>query len=103
KLFPQSARFPTLPAEDLAARFLETKSSAAPEAGLLMTSLPGVWQFASAGRRVLALHRAENLTGRMRAAVASEALPADIGIEWFAPGQETDSALMSIAAGVNLP
>ena len=102
RVFPREAGFPTLAAEDLAARWVEADAISAREPVLRTSVLPDVWQFASSRGRVLTLHQSENLLARMRAAAASPELPADVRVDFVAPGQEADGALLSLPAGPQL-
>jgi len=102
-LFPDHGQFPTLAAEDLAALYLEAGRTASDASGLRPAALPGVWQFTSAHGRVITLHRSDALIKRMRAAASSEILPADVRLNFFTPGQESDKALLSLPAGASFP
>jgi len=102
-LFPGEEQFPTLAAEDLAALYLEAAPTDVNSSRLVPTSLPGIWQFASAHGRVITLHRTDGLIKRMRAAASSPILPADVRLNLFRPGQESNQALFSLAAGANFP
>jgi signal transduction histidine kinase len=103
KLFPQEAAFPILAAEDLAARWVESDAPRPREPALRQSPLPGVWQFASSRGRIVTLHQATNLNARMRAAAASPELPPGVQVDFVAPGQEADGALLSLPAGPHLP
>jgi signal transduction histidine kinase len=103
-LFPQDAAFPALAAEDLAQRWLESGVTNHLEPVLQESPLTGVWQFASAHGRVLSLHLATNLIARMAATVGSQELPADVRVDFIAPGQEPVEASLSVLpAGPALP
>jgi signal transduction histidine kinase len=102
RLFPNSV-FSTLAAEDLAARFLEAGPLPAREPVLHPASLPGIWHFGSVRGRVLELHSTEGLLARMRAGVASQVLPTDASLAFVPPGKESDTTLVSLPAGPNLP
>jgi signal transduction histidine kinase len=103
KLFPGQAVFPTLAAEDLAARYVEAGPGRHGEPGLRATSLPGLWQFASSHGRVVALYETEGLLARLRAGAASQILPADVTLTFLPPGKEADRFFLSMPAGPNLP
>lgn len=103
KLFPAQSAFPTLAAEDLAARFLESGPVSAGEPGLRATALPGVWQFTSAHGRVIALHHTEALLARMQAAISAQPLSADISVTPLPPGAEFEKYFVSLPAGTNCP
>jgi signal transduction histidine kinase len=66
-------------------------------------SLPGIWHFGSVRGRVLELHSTEGLLARMRAGVASQVLPTDASLAFVPPGKESDTTLVSLPAGPNLP
>lgn len=103
RMFPQ-ATFSTATAEDLARNWVEQGGSARREAGALVAgTLPGIWEFAGAGGRVVTLHRAEELVRRLRAAVSHRGLPADARVEVAAPGREIQGALVSAAIGDPMP
>ena len=101
-LFPNRTSFPMLAAEDLAARYIEAGSVHPVEPAFRATSLPGVWQFGSKLGRAVTLHQIENLRARMRAAIASQNLPADVRVDFLAPGQEAEGSLLSLPAGPTL-
>lgn len=94
-----------LDAEDLAARLLETGRPAAGTPGLQPSGLPGVWQFASASARVVALYRTETVERQVRAAIAEQDLPTGVSIELLPPGQvaEEDRFLHVLPAGAHAP
>jgi signal transduction histidine kinase len=99
RLFPDQNEFPMLAAEDLAARYTEAGAGNAPGPGLHTSSLPGIWQFGSSGGLVVTLHKTENLLARMRAAAATPDLPADVRVDFVAPGQDAEGSLLSLPAG----
>ena len=61
ELFPGKAKFPSLAAEDLAARYLESNPAYPPQPGWRPTALPDVWQFPAARGQVLLLCHTERL------------------------------------------
>jgi len=91
-LFPQRVQFPTLAAQDLAARYLETGPHPAPEPRLRVTPLPGVWQIGSADGRALMLFRTETLQSRV---------PPNFIL--ITPGADASKYLMAIPAGPRFP
>lgn len=103
RLFPDEARFPTLAAEELAARYVEAGTAGRLEAGFHPTPLPGIWQFSSAGGRVVTLHRIENLPARWLKTVAPQDLPTDVRVDFVAPGQEAKGSIRSEPAGTMFP
>jgi signal transduction histidine kinase len=56
--------FPTLAAEDLAARFLESQSTSRDDPTLRATTLPGVWR--ASGARAIALYRTDTVLAAAR-------------------------------------
>ena len=100
-----AAEFPTLPAEDLAGRFLEADQS--PPAGsiLLPTPVSGVWQFALPSGRVRALFRTETLLSNIHDAVAATPLPSGVVFRLVHPeeGQTQDGCFVSAPAGDRWP
>jgi signal transduction histidine kinase len=103
RLFPDEKLSPMLAAEDLAARCLEAGPIHAGELALRPTALSGVWQFASARGRVVSLFQTEALVERMRAAIASQLLPADVSLTFLPPGKELERSLLIQPAGASLP
>src|SRR5882672_789099 len=103
QLFPQEVAFPTLAAEDLAARHVESGQGRPTEPFLRLTSFPGVWQFGSNRGRVVTLHQTESLLARMRAAISSPNLPADVMLTFLPPGKEPEKSLSSLPAATALP
>jgi signal transduction histidine kinase len=97
--------FPTLPAEDLAARFLETHPLPVLPETLRPADLPDVWQAASPGKRALALFSTAELRGKLAALVREPALPAGVGVAVVAPGEAalTEATLVTIELGPQLP
>jgi signal transduction histidine kinase len=101
-LYPNQPTFPTLAAEELAARYLESESSQSPPSGLSESALPGIWQCPSASGRVIGLHRTDQLAKRIQAAAAA-ALPAELSIEALPPGKDADGSFFAVPAGQSLP
>ena len=111
RLFADQFEFPTLAAEDLAARYL---ASPKPEAGsnaghapgaraLSPAPLPGVWQFFSSQRRAVLLLRADTMPTRVAAWVPAQTLPSDVSVAVVPPGKEADKFLLSTPAGPFMP
>jgi signal transduction histidine kinase len=102
---PADRDFPTLEAEELAARVLDTRPQVSKEAVLRPTAAPGVWQFASSSGRVLALFHTENLQTQMGATIAARALPTDVSVSIEPPGQELarEGVYQQLDAGRQLP
>lgn len=104
RLAPDS-EFPTLPAEDLATRFLEAHLAPALPDTLRPADLPDVWQAASPGKHALALFSTSNLRGKLAALVREPALPAGVGVAVVAPGEAalTETTLVTLSLGPQLP
>lgn len=95
---------PLLAAEELAAAYVDADEQPGRKPPLRATAQAGVWQQASQDGRVVLLHREENLAGRLGSAIGRPTgLPADVRLEFIAPGREPDQALISIPAGAMLP
>jgi signal transduction histidine kinase len=102
RLWPE-AELPTLGAEELAAEFAMREPVFTTNVALGSTVLPNVWQFATPGRRVLALLRTEKVLASVPAAATSYPLPADTQIALLPPGVDVDAAFVSVPAGPRLP
>lgn len=87
-LMPGDAEFPTLEAEDLAARYVESDPPPPQGSSLRRSGLPDVWQLRPPNGRVLALFKEQNIVAQMRSFIANQALPADVAIELLPPGAE---------------
>jgi signal transduction histidine kinase len=103
KLSPEKMEFPTLAAEELAARFCDEHPALARDAALQSAPIPDVWQFATSNHRVVALTRSDKLLTGMQATVATDNLPADGTIVLLPPGVENAGAFVSLPAGPRLP
>jgi signal transduction histidine kinase len=103
ELYPRQEQFPTLPAEELAARYLEAGSEPPSKQQLVTTALPNVWQLASADGRALLLFKSEDLPARLRAGAALPTLPASVNLNVLAPGQKSTNSLLAIPAGDGFP
>jgi signal transduction histidine kinase len=91
-LFPEQVHFPTLAADDLAARYLETHPRFPTEPILRATELPDVWQFGSPDGRTLMLFRTQTLQAQV---------PPDVAL--VAPGLDTSKYLLAVPAVPRLP
>jgi signal transduction histidine kinase len=100
QLFPQEAQFPTLEAEDLAARYLESNPAFPPEPGWRPTAVPDVWQVLSPRGHLLLLYHTKSLRDAMMALLGE--MPVEIKATILAPGESTDSFL-SRPIGPNMP
>jgi len=100
-LMPGDAEFPTLEAEDLAARYIESDPPPPQGSFLRRSGLPDVWQLRPPNGRVLALFTERSIVGDMRSLIAAQALPADVIVEVLPPGAEPSlpPALVSLSLG----
>lgn len=94
--------FPTLAAEDLAARYLESDPLSFQEPGIRGTRLPEVWQLTSSRGRIVLLFRTASLQEQLRRALPQASDP-KVRVDFTTRGLETDRALLSLAAGPALP
>lgn len=120
-ILKQEGLFPTLGAEELAARFVESSRSGerptdsagrseldAPPADAAIVPaehLAGVWQLASGSGRVLALFRTETLMSEAQAIIDCQALPPHSAVHLLPPGEESNRQAVfdSQPAGECLP
>jgi signal transduction histidine kinase len=101
--FPDTQAFPTLAAEDLAEQWVSMADFGNCTADLRASPLAGVWQIASSGKRIVTLHRTDNLIARLQAVVSQPELSHDVRIEFIVPGKENGDALLSMPAGAAMP
>jgi signal transduction histidine kinase len=102
----EAKQFPTLEAEDLAARYVESRAPRfASEPALVPAGVPGVWQLPARNRRMLLLFREDTLLAAMRAFVEAQATPADVVVTLLSPGDADPKATVfhSLPAGRLLP
>lgn len=102
-LFPKEPPFPTLAAEDLAARYLETGGELRGEAGLRLSKVPGIWQLPTADGRAVLLFDSTNLTARLRAQLKAQPGPAGAEIVALPPGTAAEHVVAAVEAGPALP
>jgi signal transduction histidine kinase len=103
-LCPTNSAFPTLAAEELAARFLDTRSGLPEKAKLCATPLADVWQLRTPDGRGLALFRTATLAKRLRAVTQNhEDYNDDISLSILPPGTDTERPFVSMAAGRSMP
>ena len=97
--------FPTLAAEDLAARFAEVHPSPREDPVLRLSQLPDVWQLGRPGGRVVALFGTRTVRAQMHRVAAARSLPAGVSVALLSPEEETrsESSFHSIPAGGRLP
>jgi signal transduction histidine kinase len=93
------ARFPTLAAEDLAARWVD--ASARSEPGRF--PLANVWQWTTPDGQLTALVRNERLAAEAQALIQPPSLPSGARVALLPPGTEHPAALVSLPAGPALP
>ena len=103
KLSPEMPAFPILAAEDLAAQWIAADSGEAREPVLRASPLADVWEFASPQGRIVTLHQTEKLLTRLHVVISKTSLPADIRVDLFPPGRETEGTLFSQPVGSFMP
>ena len=96
---------PTLPAEELAAQFVESGAAIGGKSLLLPSGIPGVWQFASASGRTIALLRDKTINRELQELADKENLPSGVRVQLLPPDRMSDlSALLHVLpAGDRLP
>ncbi len=102
----QFVDFPTLEAEELAVRLLETEPKTLGDTTTLKpTPLPGVWALASQKGRVLALFRTETILAQTRELLGQLKLPDGIRMEISPPGdnRSLNSVTQTASAGEQMP
>jgi signal transduction histidine kinase len=92
--------FPTRDAERLGLSVIEAGSLRPDDAGLRLTSVPGVWQLASGDGRIIALYRDEAVNAIMTGLLAQHSSAAG-RFEMIPPGRPPDDE--AIVAGASLP
>ena len=104
-LLPGDAEFPTLAAEELAARFVEAHPLPSKDSVVRLTELPGVWQLAAPNGRVRGLLWTESVLSRSRAAIAARALPSEASVALVPPGEapSSEGVFHSAEVGGRLP
>jgi signal transduction histidine kinase len=102
---PGQKEFPTLEAEELAARYLESPSQLSREPVLRRSLLPGVWQLASPSGRMLALFKEQNLILGMRSVMGALGAPSEVTVDLTTPAEEPvgEKTFRSVSAGPHLP
>lgn len=83
-LDPSTVHFPTLPAEQLAAEYLERGGPPSTPVGLQTSQVPGVWRFATPDRAIAALFRDDVLRSEMKSLINAVSLP-DVAVKLFKP------------------
>jgi signal transduction histidine kinase len=104
-LLPGRIEFETLPAEDLAATFVERSPSISTgdPGAMHASSVPDVWQFSSPHGRILMLYRAEHAESRLASLALSQPLLSDTRLVVLAPGRAANNVLIPTPAGDALP
>jgi len=99
------AEFPTLAAEDLAARYLEANPVFPSETTLRATALRDVWSVASPRRYVVALFTTAGLRAKLDDLIHDPSLPKGVRMAVIAPGEDaiTESTLVTAPLGPGLP
>jgi len=104
QLTPANARFPTLEAEDIAARWIEATPNPTRAPGLRATALTNVCQLASGNGRVVVLLSCDKLLANIREVTALDPLPKGLAIVPVPPEQElSGDGLIVVTAGPILP
>ena len=106
--FPAETEFPTLAAEELAARFLETRSATHPSVRVSVlqpTQLSNVWLFVSPSGRLGALYQLDSLRTFLQTSVVKQAWPSDVAVRLWPPTAEVSEKAFAatLAAGSALP
>ncbi len=103
RLVPGEA-FPTLAAEDLAARWLDAHPAPTQPDALRPAGLADVWQAASPNQRAILLFQTATLRAKLDAAARDPALPTGVRVQTHAPGEDAaDTALVTVPLGAALP
>ena len=98
-----AVRFPTLAAEDLSARFLNSRPQPVARSVLCPTPLAGVWQVATPSGRLRALFHTETLIARLRREIPNRDYPATVSVSLISPATAGDASFVSLAAGPAMP
>jgi len=103
RLSPERMEFPTLAAEELAAQLSELLPNPARGPTLQRSILPDCWQFTTPNHRVFALFRLDRLLASTKAAMAPDNSLVDVRITLSPPEMDTPDALVTLAAGAQMP
>jgi signal transduction histidine kinase len=100
-----SEKFPTLAAEELANRYLETNPVVPPDTSLHPTELSDVWAAASPGRGAVALFTTDRLRAWIAGKIPGASLPEGVGLATLAPGEDPtgERAPLISSLGAELP
>jgi len=104
KRLDTTVEFPTLAAEELAARYFEANPVFPTNTTLRLTELRDVWAVASPNRRVLALFTIAGLRAKLNALIRDPSLPKGVHVAVIAPGEDamTESTLVAASLGPEL-
>ena len=102
---PESSEFPTLDAEELAARYLESTPRVPNTTRLQRSGLDDVWQMASSDGRAVALFRESRISASSEQVLDELNLPSGVTVAIARDGaEEPDSdAIFTTTAGKHLP
>lgn len=104
RLVPERVRFPTLPAERLAAKFLHLHPTPFPKSeSLAPTDVPGVWHMTSSNERVVLLLKAETIVQVSQQIATAASLPTGIAARLDPPDAPLLENLLTTHAGSLLP
>jgi signal transduction histidine kinase len=103
KLSPEGMNFPTLPAERLAAEMDRRPENTAPGSALQRGVRPGLWQFATPSRRVLALLESDKLLAAMKRVTNPDPSLAGVNVTLVPPDSDTADAFVAVPAGESMP
>lgn len=95
--------FPTLAAEELAARAVELGISRSFDAVLRPAGLKDVWMLGSNSGRAVALLQTPTVKSRISSFLSSESNPASLRLELLEHGADSKSAIETTPAGAYLP
>jgi signal transduction histidine kinase len=100
-----TTQFPTLGAEELAARYQEMNPVILNGTTLQMTELSGVWVAASPSQRAWALFTTTGLRERLSKAIRESSMPKGVRIAVLAPGEDaaTENTLVTASLGPEFP
>jgi signal transduction histidine kinase len=102
-LFPKERPFATLPAEELAARYVENGGELRPEAGLRLSKAAGIWRLPTADGRALFLFDTNKVTARLQQQLRAGPGPVGARLIGLPPGQSAENVVASLDAGATLP
>ncbi len=103
RLFSTNVNFPTLAAEDLAARFLDARDASTSGSGLRRSPIADTWQYISPRGKVVFLHKTDALLHRLQNSLPAQSLPSDLKLTLLPPGKEPEKSFLLSDAGPALP